>query len=159
MDEQLRRLHRQAQRGDYQARIAWKAACERAGHPSDLEEIAAPLTYFEEVQQDFDEIWWHAKERLRFGWDWAPRGGLVKAHHAWGHRRGDKGENSKRKTLRTHRDGSRRCYEFRHDRPLNEAPLSETVRRRKKRFGGRSHRQYVHRGEWGPWIFDVDLDA
>ena len=35
---------------------------------------------------------------------------LFKAHHDWGHK-GSK--NSKRKTLRTHRDGSRRDFRLR----------------------------------------------
>ncbi len=148
MDEQIRRLERRAKDGDYQDRAYWKAALERAGHPDpDLAEIQAPLNHFEEVQEDFDEIWWHAKERLRFGWDWEPRGGLVKAHHSWGHRRGHRGENSKRKTLRTHRDGSRRCHKIKNETP-NRPPLTEAARRRKKRFGGR-----IHRGDY-QWFGD-----
>lgn len=159
MDEQIRRLARQVEAGNYQDRAAWKTALIRAGYGDpDLEEITAPLTYAEVVQQDFDEIWWHAAKRLRFGWDWMPRGGLVKAHHPWGHRRGHGGENSKRKTLRTHRDGSRRCYKIKHEVGPDSLALSESARRRRKRFGGRAHRQWLYRGEFGPWIFEVDLD-
>jgi hypothetical protein len=164
MDDQLRRLERQAMIGNNQDRTAWKVALDRAGLPDpELAALQAPLTHFEEVQQDFDEIWWHAKERLRFGWDWEPRGGLVKAHHKWGHRNGERGENSKRKTLRTHRNGSSRCYRLKQNQTEDKAPLSgaaqESARRRKRRFGGRSHRQWLLHGEFGPWIFEVNLDA
>jgi hypothetical protein len=162
MDEFLRRLERRAKGGDYQDRAYWMAALERAGLPDpDLEEISAPLTHFEAIQQDFDDIWWHSTKRFRFGWDFEPVKGLVKAHHSWGHRRGHHGENSKRKTLRTHRDGSKRCYRNKHDKVETEAlsgAAEEAARRRKKRFGGRNHKQWFHNGEFGPWIFEVDLD-
>lgn len=160
MDAQIRRLERQAKLGDYEDRARWKAALERAGRPDpDVEELLAPLSHEEALQADFDEIWWHSTKRFRFGWDMDPIGGLIKAHNMGHH--SNRGENSKRKTLRTHRNGSSRCYKTKCERTTRE-PLSaeaETAaRRRKKRFGGRMHKHYRHRGEFGPWLFEPNLD-
>ncbi len=79
---------------------------------------AETLTEWEEVQQDFDDLWWHGNTPRKCGlwggtgidrfWDVDFRKGVFKAHLTWGHRWG--GENSKRQTLRTHRDGSRKDY-------------------------------------------------
>lgn len=152
MDNQLRRIERRALAGDAEAERLWRRLCGRIGlyfrdhQPNEI------LTEWEEIQADYDEIWWHRRKALRWGWDWEPMGGLVKAHHTWGHR-GWNNRNSKRKTLRTHRDGSRRNYKIRHSR--NEEMIEEldpkrkrSERRRKKRFGGREHRSY--RWVWNP---------
>lgn len=115
MDEQLRRLERLASSGDYYARVQWKTALLRAGLPDpDAMALAGPLTLAEEIQEQFDDIWWHRRKCLRLDWDGDPinSGGLYKAHHPWGHR-GWGAKNSKRQTLRTHRDGSRRDYQLR----------------------------------------------
>lgn len=161
MDAHIRRLERRARLGDYEDRARWKAALERAGFPDpDLEEIRAPLTHFEVIQQDFDDIWWHSTKRFRFGWDMDPIGGLIKAHNMGHH--SHRGENSKRRTLRTHRNGSRRDHKLRPDRVEAGQPLDgaaeKAAHRRKKRFGGRMHKHYRHRGEFGPWIFEPNLD-
>jgi hypothetical protein len=159
MDAHIRRLERQARLGDYEDRARWKAALERAGRPDpDIEELLAPLSHEEALQEDFDGIWWHSTRRFRFGWDMDPVGGLIKAHNMGYH--SNRGENSKRKTIRTHRDSSH-LHKIKRERSMME-PLSaeaETAaRRRKKRFGGRMHKQYRHRGEFGPWLFEPNLD-
>lgn len=140
MDDNIRRLERQAASGDYEARLRWKAALARAGYPDpDEEELNAPLTEAEEAQAAYDEIFWHRTKALRFGWDMEPRAGICKAHHTWGHR-GWKNRNSKRKTLRTHRDGSRGDFKIRQAEEETPQDETSTTRRRKKRYGGREHR-------------------
>ncbi len=111
MDEQLRRIEREALAGDPEAEILWLRLCGRVGlyfrdYPPD--EL---LSEAEETQQNYDEIWWHRRKALRLDWDGDPimSGGLYKAHHSLGHK-GWGSKNSKRQTLRTHRDGSRRNY-------------------------------------------------
>lgn len=150
MDEHLRRLERQAATGDYAARQQWRAAVMRAGLPDP--DAVGPLTEWEEIQKDYDQIFWHRTTALRFGWDMEPRGGICKAHHTWGHR-GWNNRNAKRKTLRTHRDGSRKNYKIKSEK--DETTVEETARsrRRKKRFGGREHRSYdwVRDEETGRW--------
>jgi len=152
MDDYLRRLERLAASGDYTSREQWKAALERAGLPDpDEEALKAPLTEWEEAQAHYDDLWWHASTPHKCGlWnhsclrhrdeDFAPS--VFKAHHEWGHRCG--GENSKRQTLRTHRDGSRKNYRLRDEAPDEETEQSTEEpheRRRKKRFGGKEHRK------------------
>lgn len=149
MDNDIRRLERLAATGDYEARQRWKAALARAGYPDpDEEELNAPLTEAEEAQAAYDEIFWHRTKALRFGWDMEPRAGICKAHHTWGHR-GWANRNSKRKTLRTHRDGSRGDFQIRD--PKEETPRDEspTARRRRKRFAGRD-RLYGREWLWNP---------
>jgi len=172
MDDYLRRLERQAAYGDIAARQQWKAALERAGFPDPDEEAAkAPLTEWEEIQNDFDEIWWHGSTPLKCGlwggrtgigrfWDVDFSQSLFKAHHDWGHRWGD--PNSKRKTLRTHRDGSRKNYKIKDSHNEEKIEKSPHEQRRKKRFGGKEHR----RREWvwvpgtepweGWWVVVID---
>ena len=140
MDDHIRRLERQAATGDYVARQQWKAAVIRAGFPDP--DDAGPLTEWEEIQKDYDDLAWQRTTAGRMGWDYEPRSGCGKAHHIWGHRGWN--PNSKRKTMRTHRSGSRKNYKLKGLR--NEETVEETARtrRRKKRFGGRETR----RREW-----------
>lgn len=144
MDERLRRLERLAATGDCAARLEWRRALAQAGLPDpDADDLNAPLTEAELYQLDYDEIFWHRTTALRFGWDMEPRAGICKAHHKWGHRGFN--PNSKRKTLRTHRDGSRSVYRLRDETYEEvEQDKSSHARRRKKRFGGKEHR----RREW-----------
>ena len=145
MDDYLRRLERQAASGDYVSRQQWKAALERAGLPDpDLEELLAPPTEEEVAQAGYDEQWWHGNTARKCGL-WGRRNfddvdfksAVFKAHHTWGHRGWN--PNSKRKTLRTHRDGSRKNYKIKEPRS-EKIENSPHERRRKKRFGGREHR-------------------
>ena len=114
MDEQLRRAERAAANGDPEAAAAWLQLCGRMGlffrdhQPNEI------LSEAEDAQLDYDDIWWHRRKCLRLDWDGDPinNGGLYKAHHKWGHR-GWNNRNAKRKTLRTHRDGSRKNYRLR----------------------------------------------
>lgn len=114
MDERLRRAERRAAAGDPEAEDLWRKLCGRMGlyfkdhRPNEI------LSEWEEIQQDYDEIWWHRRKALRLDWDGDPinHGGLYKAHHSWGHR-GWSERNAKRKTMRTHRDGSRKNYRLR----------------------------------------------
>jgi len=138
MDDYLRRLERQVATGDYVSRKRWIAALVRAGFPDpDEAALTAPLTEWEEAQKNYDDLAWQRTTAGRMGWDWEPRSGCGKAHHVWGHR-GWNNRNSKRKTIRTHRDGSRKNHRLREPR----GPKKETVihARRKKRFGGKEHR-------------------
>ncbi len=109
MDDQLRRVERQALSGDPEAKILLQQLYGRLGlyfRDREREEI---LSEPEEIQGDFDEIWWHRRKALRLDWDGDPKPSICKAHHPWGHR-GWGAKNAKRQTLRTHRDGSRRNY-------------------------------------------------
>jgi hypothetical protein len=155
MDDYLRRLERQAASGDYVSRQQWKAALARAGLPDpDEEALKAPLTEWEESQKHYDDLAWQRTTAGRMGWDWEPRSGCGKAHHVWGHR-GWNNRNSKRKTIRTHRNGSRKNHRLRAEAPdeeiKNEAPHE---RRRKKRLGGKEHRcrcDWVQDQRTGRW--------
>jgi hypothetical protein len=140
MDEHIRRLERRAAAGDYTARQQWRVAVMRAGYPDP--DDAGPLTEWEEIQKDYDKIWWHGKPSHCWWWGEIPIGGLVKAHHTWGHRGWN--PNSKRKTLRTHRDGSRKNYKIKCSHSEETVEESDRARRRKKRFGGKEHRKH----EW-----------
>ena len=140
MDDQIRRLERLAATGDYAARLQWRHALVRAGFPDP--DAPDPLTEWDEVQSRYDDLAWQRTTAGRMGWDYEPRSGCGKAHHTWGHRGWN--PNSKRKTMRTHRDGSRKDYRLRdesHEDAVEQAPHE---RRRKKRFGGRETR----RREW-----------
>jgi len=141
MDDYIRRLERQAAAaGDYVSRQQWKAALERAGLPDpDEEALKAPLTEWEETQKHYDDLAWQRTTAGRMGWDFEPRSGCGKAHHTWGHR-GWNNRNSKRKTTRTHRDGSRKNFRLRDEVDEVERDEAPHERRRKKRFGGREHR-------------------
>jgi hypothetical protein len=139
MDDHIRRLERQAAAGDYESRRQWKAALVRAGFPDpDEEALKAPLTEWEEAQRIYDDLAWQRTTAGRMGWDWEPRSGCGKAHHTWGHR-GWNNRNSKRKTTRTHRDGSRKNHRLK-DPKSPKAEETKHSRRRKKRFGGKEHR-------------------
>lgn len=149
MDDRLRKAEREfAAIGDYESWRRLQVELARAGY--DVEsELLAPLSEVEEFQVDYDELWWHAKRGLRCGlWgsngshsfedvDFAPS--VYKAHHKWGHTWQGK-ENSKRKTLRTHRDGSRKNYKIKNAKSEPAVEESTRARRRKKRYGGREHR-------------------
>ena len=120
MDDKLRRLERLAALGDPEAEAAWRRENGRRGLYFRDRQPHETLTQWEESQEDYDEIFWHAKGPKYFAWwsgcpccqDWGRLAAkLTKAHHVWGHRWG--GQNSKRKTLRTHRDGSRKNYRLR----------------------------------------------
>jgi len=114
MDREIRELERRVGEGSYEARLRWKALLCRLGSDPNTEELCAPLSEAEEIQEAYDDIWWHRRKALRLDWDGGPinNGGLYKAHHSWGHR-GWSERNAKRKTLRTHRDGSRKNYRLR----------------------------------------------
>ena len=163
MDEEIRRLERLVATGDYAARQQWRVAVMRAGYPDPDEDALGPLTEWEEIQKDYDEIFWHRTKALRFGWDMEPRAGICKAHHTWGHRGWN--PNSKRKTVRTHRNGSRNSFKIRYQRDEEVTEETPHERRRKKRFGGKEHRKrkfsYNKETErWGAWweITKPDLD-
>lgn len=150
MDERFRQAEREwLATGLPEAEDRFRRECARFGlrfRDHKREEI---LTEWEEIQADYDEIAWHARKALRWGWDWDPRGGLVKAHHTWGHR-GWNNRNSKRKTLRTHRDGKGKNHKRSQKREARD-DLAPHERRRMKRFAGRE-RLYGRetRYEWDP---------
>jgi hypothetical protein len=92
-----------------------------------------------------------------------PRSGCGKAHHTWGHR-GWNNRNAKRKTTRTHRDGSRKNYRLKEPRGSREETVIHA--RRKKRFGGKEHRKREYSfhpvtGRFNAWweITKPDLDG
>ena len=117
MDQYLRNLQRQAASGDYQARKAWIAARVRAGFPHpDKEYLSAPLSEYEHIQEDYDETFWLARPRLGVISMWCGIGccGYINELATKFIKPKDftftfskMTKNSKRKTLRTHRDGSR----------------------------------------------------
>ena len=120
MDEQLRRAERAAATGNPEAVAHWRYLCGRRGlffkdhRPDEI------LSEWEEAQEDYDELWWHTSRGRKCGL-WSPgdlrtgdfyfRTSVFKTCSKWGHLQG--GKNSKRQTIRTHRDGSRRGYRFR----------------------------------------------
>jgi hypothetical protein len=148
MDEELRRAEREfLSDGTPEAEERFIRYCARKGLHFRNHKREEILTEWEEVQADYDEIAWHARKALRWGWDWDPRGGLVKAHHTWGHR-GWSNRNSKRKTLRTHRNGKHKARNYRP--PKERKPKKQEApheKRRKKRFAGRERLYGVER-EW-----------
>ena len=121
MDLELRRIERRMRAGEFGAEEEWRRKCGRRGLYFRDRRPAGDLTEWEEIQADYDDIWWHRKsvKTLKFtGYcrcccdfnTWARK--LVKAKDmAWRSNWGD--NNAKRKTLRTHRDGSRRNYRLR----------------------------------------------
>ncbi len=156
MDDQLRRAERAAATGSPEDVARFERLCGRIGlffRDRKPDEI---LSDAEETQQDYDETWWHGNTARKCGiWrysDWRHgdvdfNSAVFKAHHQWGHR-GWGSKNSKRQTLRTHRDGSRRNYRLRTEshEEVEQVEQAETAhaRRRKKRFGGRETRKH----EW-----------
>jgi len=157
MDDYLRRLERLAATGDYVSRQQWKGALVRAGFPDpDEEALKAPLTEWEESQKHYDDLAWQRTTAGRMGWDFEPRSGCGKAHHTWGHR-GWNNRNSKRKTIRTHRNGSRKNHRLRpvsHEQKIEQKIEAPHERRRKKRFGGREHRydhEWIEKQQTGRW--------
>lgn len=119
MDEQLRRAERAAATGNPEAEAYWRRLCGRRGLffkdyvPDEV------LSEWEKAQQGFDDLWWHANTSRKCGiwkngdfWDCDFKSSVFKAHHHWGHRWAGS-QNSKRKTIRTHRDGSRKSYRLR----------------------------------------------
>lgn len=170
MDEHLRRLERQVATGDYAVRQDWVRALIRAGYPDpDLVDLVAPMTEAECAQEDYDDTFWHADRRYRLQlWGGSENGlgwycdndfhtSLHKAHHTWGHR-GWNNKNRKQKTLRTHRNSKHKSRKFRLRDPQDSDDEIETdhARRRKKRFGGRAHREW----RYGPFrlvIYEVHL--
>lgn len=120
MDERLRRLERQAALGDREAELRWREECKRIGLYFRDRQPDEILSEAEEIQEDYDEIFWHAKGPRHFSWnpacpccgDWSKWSAkLTQDHHTWGHRWG--GQNSKRKTLRTHRNAKHKSKNYR----------------------------------------------
>jgi len=152
--------------GDY---IAWTRYCElmlRTGY-DDPRNVEAP-TEWDEVQEDWDDLWWHRRKALCLDWDGRPinHGALYKAHHEWGHK-GFIDTNSKRKTLRTHRDSKHKSRNYQLPKERCSRDVSECARRRRKRFGGREHRynrRWIQNEQTGRWriVYDYshpDLDG
>lgn len=93
-----------------------------AGLPVGDQKPAELLSSWEETQADYDDLWWQKHHIKRFipGWFRAccRRDSvkyvvkLSKAKHL-GFRPNYRDNSAKRKTLRTHRDGSRRHYRLR----------------------------------------------
>lgn len=122
MDEQLRRAERDLTSGNPEVEERWLRYCARIGLFFRDHKRGEILSEWEESQQDYDEIWWHRKSIKSFKWtsycrccyDYGSKyaNSRVKAkdmgiRNNWGD------NNAKRKTLRTHRDGSRRNYRLR----------------------------------------------
>lgn len=92
-----------------------------AGRPIKERDTTNDLTEWESVQADFDDIWWHRKSVLslmdgvncpcciRYG----PKPKSILKAKSMSFRSNWGDNNAKRKTLRTHRDGSRRNYRLR----------------------------------------------
>jgi hypothetical protein len=117
MDESLRRAEREAALDDYDARQRYRRMLVRSGQPDPFE--LEEHSWVDGVQDGYDDLWWHGNTARKCGlwrgrdfWDCDFKTSVFKAHHRWGH---DpyRGTNSKRKTLRTHRDGSRKNYRLR----------------------------------------------
>lgn len=132
MDNKLRRAERDMLRGSPNGESDYRRMCARVGLYFKDHKPLEDLSEWEEAQEDYDDIWWHRRKALRLDWDGDPinSGGLYKAHHPWGHR-GWGSKNSKRKTLRTHRDGSRRQFRLRqgkkdHNQDLGDQQSCET---------------------------------
>lgn len=124
MDDQLRRAQRQAATGDPEAEIRYTQLCGRIGLYFRDHQPDETLSEAEEVQQDYDDIFWHRKSVIAFKWTGYCRccydygsffaSGTVKAKDMkrrdnWGN------NNAKRNTLRTHRDGSRKNYRLKNN--------------------------------------------
>lgn len=159
MDGHRRKLERKAATGDYDAWIAYRHAVVRSGE-RDPAELGEP-TEWEDIQDEFDNIFWHAKRGLKCGlwgsngvncfWDVDFKTSVFKAHHDWGHKGWGDG-NSKRKTLRTHRSTKKKARNYRLPKERKpKPPETEVVLRRMKRFGGRERLYGAEtRYEWDP---------
>lgn len=163
MDERRRRLERKAATGDYDAWVAWRQEVVRSGERDPIE-LGDP-TEWEDTQDEFDDFWWHrvTSRRCRL---WGSSGrwrfsdvdfpsSIFKAHHTWGHSGWFDGKNSKRKTLRTHRNTKKRSrnHRLREERSGSHQDAPHE-RRRKKRFGGREHRygrDWIQNQRTGRW--------
>jgi hypothetical protein len=149
MDDYFRRVERAAAGGDPEAEILLQKLYRRCGYFFRDHKRDEILTEWEELQQDYDDIFWHQKGPKYFMWGgycsccrdvskWSEK--LVKAHKPSPKHTP---KNFKRKTLRTHRDGSRKNYKLKRRRDIRTDEVSisdikkERTRRRKKRFGGR----------------------
>lgn len=164
MDERLRRIERQALAGDPEAEILWRRLCGRRGLYFRDHQPDEILTEWEKIQQDYDDLAWQGRPWRGLLYQWcgcrccgyqaSTAKKLVKGRDLsfcdnWGD------NNAKRKTLRTHRDGSRKNYKLKRRRDIrtDESSISdikkERARRRKKRFGGRG-RLYGREWVWNP---------
>ena len=121
MDTDLRRAQRALAWSAPEDREALVRSHARVGERLRLPPDDEPLSEWEELQEHYDDLWWHRNTPRKCGlwnhgdlrnldFDFAPS--VFKAHHTWGHTGWDD-KNSKRATLRTHRDGSRRQYRLR----------------------------------------------
>ena len=122
MDDQLRRAERDFFSGDPEAEERFIRACARMGIRIRNHKRDEILTEWEEIQQIYDDQWWHGNTARKCGL-WGRRNfgdvdfksAVFKAHHDWVHW-GWNNRNAKRKTLRTHRDGSRSNYKIKDSR-------------------------------------------
>jgi len=156
MDGYFRRVERAAAGGDLEAETRLQKLYRRSGYFFRDHKRDEILTEWEETQQDYDDVSWHAKGPKYFMWGgwcsccrdsskWSSK--LVKAHKATPKHTP---KNFKRKTLRTHRDGSRKNYKLKRSLEADKTSTEkEHVRRRKKRFGGRE-RLYGREWVWNP---------
>jgi len=91
------------------------------GRPIKDRDTSNDPTPLEEIQSDYDDIWWHCKSvkslmdgngcRCCTGYN--PRAASLVKAKSMTFRSNWKDNNAKRKTLRTHRNGSRRHYRLR----------------------------------------------
>jgi len=129
MDDQLRLAERAVRAGEPGAESLWRFLCARRGLYLRDRQPPEELTEWEEIQADYDDLWWQRKSVVGFKWTSGCRccfeygnkfaNKLVKGKDQrnrsnWGD------NNAKRKTLRTHRDGSRRAYRLRPHRTGGE---------------------------------------
>jgi len=115
VDQHLRRLEREAADGDYDAIKAYKHALMQAGYPDpDQEELEAPPSEAELWQQYYDDMAYQGRPWKGLLSMWCGLGccgcvakqakKLIKGKD-WGfYDKQPLAKNSKRKTLRTHRD-------------------------------------------------------
>jgi len=167
MDNELRRVERDAALGDPIAQARWIRLCARMGlFFRDFPLKKEILSEAEDAQADFDEIWWHAKRGLRCGlwgsngihsfWDVDFKPSVYKAHLSWGHKGSFGAQNSKRRTLRTHRSSKHKARNYRlRAEPHKEVEEAPHERRRKKRFGGKEHRE--REWNWNPKTERVEV--
>lgn len=178
MDESIRRIERTTSLDwtpEDQERLL--RSYDRMGLRVRIFDLADALTEWEEIQSDYDDLWWHASTPHKCGlWggshsgcfrDVDFRSSVFKAHHEWRHRWG--GENSKRKTLRNHRDNRSRskAYKPRREKVNLKEEIAPHERRRKKRYGGRGHlysEGWVQNQQSGRWrhywgVGTPDLDV
>ena len=73
MDERIRRVERRALAGDLEAERLWRRLCGRMGLYFKDHQPDETLTEWEEVQKDYDDLFWHAKGPKHFMWrEWCP---------------------------------------------------------------------------------------